>query len=164
MAYILSGAELATECIFCAFPAAGRERYREHLILVAQPQAFVIMNRFPYNNGHVMVVPRQHVGDPADLAPEAYDATLRLVRDSTTALRGVLAPQGFNLGQNLGRVAGAGIENHVHWHIVPRWNGDTNFMPVLGEAKVISEHLVATYERLLPAFAALGEGPAPGGA
>jgi ATP adenylyltransferase len=107
-----------------------------------------------------MVVPRRHVGDPAELEPEEYDATLRLVRDATTALRQVLAPQGFNLGQNLGRVAGAGIENHVHWHIVPRWNGDTNFMPVIGEAKVISEHLAATYERLLPAFAALGEGPA----
>jgi ATP adenylyltransferase len=160
MAYILSGAELATECIFCDFPAAGPARFREHLILAAQPHAFVIMNRFPYNNGHLMVVPRQHVGDPAELAPEVYDETLRLVRDATTALRGVLHPHGFNLGQNLGRVAGAGIENHVHWHIVPRWNGDTNFMPVLGEAKVISEHLTATYERLLPAFAPLGEGPA----
>ena len=160
MAYILSGAELANECIFCELPALGPAHYREHLILAAQPHAFVMMNRYPYNNGHVMVVPRSHLGDPADLSPEEFDATLRLVRDATTAIRSVLCPHGFNVGQNLGRVAGAGIENHCHWHIVPRWNGDTNFMPVVAEAKVISEHLEATYARLLPAFAPLGEGPA----
>jgi ATP adenylyltransferase len=160
MEYILSGLELATECIFCAFPARGAACYREHLILVAQPHAFVIMNRFPYNNGHLMVVPRAHVGSPVDLAPEAYDATLRLVRDATSAVSSVLAPHGFNIGQNIGRVAGAGIESHCHWHVVPRWSGDTNFMPVLSAAKIISEHLEATYARLLPAFLPLGEGPA----
>jgi len=160
MTYILSGDELSTECIFCKFPAEGPSRFREHLILVAQPHAFVIMNRFPYNNGHVMVVPRAHVGDPAELTDEAYVATMRLVRDATQAIRRVYKPQGFNIGQNLGRVAGAGIEHHCHWHIVPRWNGDSNFMPVIGETKVISEHLQASYERLLPEFAALGEGPA----
>lgn len=160
MAYILSGEELSTECIFCRFPAEGRERYREHLILCVQPHAFVIMNRYPYNNGHLLIVPHPHAADPADLPPETYDATARLVRDATSALRRAFDPQGFNIGQNLGRVAGAGIDQHCHWHIVPRWNGDTSFMPILSETKVVSEHLEATYERLLPEFAALGEGPA----
>jgi ATP adenylyltransferase len=155
MAYILSGEETAEECIFCAFPARGPERFREHLILWADATAFVIMNKFPYNNGHVMVIPRRHVADP-ELLPEAeYQATCEVVRRATKALRVAVAPQGFNIGMNLGRVAGAGIESHCHWHIVPRWNGDTNFMPVLGETKVISDHLEATYERLLPHFAAL---------
>jgi ATP adenylyltransferase len=160
MSYILSGDELSSECIFCKFPAEGPAHFRQHLILVAQPHAFVMMNRFPYNNGHLLVIPRTHVGDPAQLPPEEYDATLRLLRDATSAVRRACNPHGFNLGQNLGRVAGAGIEHHCHWHIVPRWNGDSSFMPVLSETKVISEHLEATYERLLPELAGLGESPA----
>lgn len=159
MAYILSGDEPAEECIFCAFPARGRERYRDHLILCSTDTSFVIMNRFPYNNGHVMVVPRRHVGDPEHLPDEEYRAVTEMVRRATGAVRAALGPQGFNVGMNLGRAAGAGIEHHCHWHIVPRWNGDTNFMPVVGEVKVMGDHLVASYERLLPHFAGLGDGP-----
>ena len=160
MTYILSGDELSSECIFCKFPAEGAARFHHNLILTAQPHAFVMMNRYPYANGHLLVIPRTHVADPAQLPPEEYDAAMRLLRDATSAMRRACSPHGFNLGQNLGRVAGAGIDQHCHWHIVPRWNGDSNFMPVLAETKVISEHLEATYQRLLPEFAPLGEGPA----
>jgi ATP adenylyltransferase len=159
MAYILSGEERSEECIFCAFPAAGPARFREHLILCAAEHAFVMLNKFPYGNGHLMVVPRRHVDDPGALEPVEHAATCELLRRSTQALRAALSPHGLNLGMNLGRVAGAGIERHCHWHIVPRWNGDTNFMPVIGDVRVMSEHLAASYERLLPHFAALGEGP-----
>jgi ATP adenylyltransferase len=99
-----------------------------------------------------MVVPRAHVSDPAQLGAVEYAATMELLRRATSALRAALAPDGFNLGMNLGRAAGAGIDQHCHWHIVPRWNGDTNFMPVLGDVKVMPEHVEATYARLLPRF------------
>jgi len=152
MAYILSGDELSTECIFCKFPAEGAARFHHNLILVGQPHAFVMMNRYPYNNAHLLVVPRTHVGDPAALPPEEYDATLRLLRDTTSALRRACKPHGFNIGQNLGRVAGAGIEHHCHWHIVPRWDGDTNFMPTVGATRVLPESLERTWERLCAAL------------
>ena len=158
MTYILSEGK-APECIFCAFPARGRAHFREHMILVSQPHAFVMMNKYPYGNGHVMVVPRRHVALPEQLEAAEWAATGELLRDTVGALGRALPSENFNVGMNLGRVAGAGIDQHVHWHVVPRWNGDTNFMPVLADTRVISEHLEATYEKLLPAFAALGEGP-----
>src|SRR5262245_29030875 len=159
MEYILSGDEMAPECIFCAFPAHGRARYREHLILVLQPHAFAILNKFPYNNGHIMVVPRRHVARPEALEADEWAATCELLRQGTRAVGEALGTESFNVGMNLGRPAGAGIEQHCHFHIVPRWNGDSNFMPLLAETKVISEHLASTYERLLPGFLPLGEGP-----
>jgi ATP adenylyltransferase len=156
MAYLLaSDGEAASECIFCAFPAHGRARHREHLILAAAGSFFVILNRFPYNNGHLMVVPSRHVGDPEGLPADEYQACAQGVRAATRILRETLLPHGFNVGMNLGRAAGAGIDAHCHWHVVPRWNGDTNFMPVLGEVKVMGEHLEASYDRLRPGFAAL---------
>jgi ATP adenylyltransferase len=155
MAYILSGDEVSEECIFCAFPSQPPATRREHLVLCVGEHAFAMMNKYPYNNGHVMVVPRAHVDDPAQLTAEAHAATSELLRRATSAIREALHAQGFNLGMNLGRVAGAGIDKHCHWHIVPRWNGDTNFMPVVGDVKVLSEHVLGTYERLLPHFAAL---------
>ena len=158
MAYILSGDEQAEVCIFCQFPS-DKARFVEHQILCANDRAFAIMNKFPYNNGHVMVVPRAHADDPAKLSAEDFAATAELLRAATTAIRTALVPHGFNIGMNLGRVAGAGIDKHCHYHIVPRWNGDTNFMPVVGDVKVLSEHVAGTYERLLPHFATLcGEG------
>jgi ATP adenylyltransferase len=155
MAYILAGEEQSAECIFCAFPARGPERYREHLILAATPMWFVIMNRYPYNNGHIMVVPRRHVSDPLDLPADEHAALSETLRKAGGILRRALGAHGLNVGMNLGRVAGAGIEHHCHWHIVPRWNGDTNFMPVIGEVKVMSDHLDSGYDRLQPAFAEL---------
>jgi ATP adenylyltransferase len=118
-----------------------------------------MMNKFPYNNGHLLVIPRAHVSDPAALDEKSWAATSELLRASCTALQKAVSAQGLNVGMNLGRVAGAGIDQHLHWHIVPRWNGDTNFMPVLGEVKVMSEHLEGTWARLVPHFAHLGEGP-----
>src|SRR5438552_18722096 len=155
MAYILSGEEVADACIFCQFPSEGPARFREHHILCATDRAFAIMNKFPYNNGHVMVVPRAHVDNPAKLTAEDYLATTELLRQATQAVGTALQPQGFNLGMNLGRVAGAGIDQHCHYHIVPRWDGDTNFMPVVGEVKVMGEHMLATWDRLKPHFAPL---------
>jgi ATP adenylyltransferase len=159
MTYILSG-EKAPECIFCAFPARGRAHFREHLILCAQPRAFVIMNKYPYGNGHLMVVPRRHVAAPAQMEAGEWAEVGELVRQTVGVLGGALACESFNVGMNLGRAAGAGIDQHLHWHVVPRWHGDTNFMPLLSETRVISEHLEATYDKLVPAFAQLGEGPA----
>lgn len=112
----------------------------------------VILNRYPYNTGHVMVAPRMHVGSPGqleDIAARALDALLRV------AIRGVqqtYAPHGLNVGMNVGRSAGAGVPDHCHWHIVPRWEGDTNFMPVLGQTKVLSESLEDSFTRLKPCF------------
>ena len=160
MAYILSGDELKETCIFCAFPAAGPAHFREHQILCATDQAFVMMNKYPYNNGHIMVIPRAHVAEPSGLDAAAWSALSELLRASVACVKEALKAQGLNVGMNLGRVAGAGIDQHLHWHIVPRWNGDTNFMPVVGDVKVLSEHLDGTYERLLPFFAKLGVGPA----
>ena len=155
MAYILAGEEVSDICIFCKFPSEGAANFRERLILAANDRAFAMMNKYPYNNGHVMVIPRVHVADPAELDDEDYRATTDLLRKATIAVRAALGAQGFNLGMNLGRVAGAGIDKHCHYHVVPRWNGDTNFMPVVGDAKVLSEAVADTYERLLPAFAAI---------
>lgn len=154
-----SGPDTAPGCIFCFFPSAGPSHYREHLILCATPQAFAIMNRFPYANGHVMVIPRRHGPDPSALPDDEYVATNELLRGSMRAVRDVMGAHGLNVGMNLGKVAGAGIAEHCHWHIVPRWSGDVNFMPVLADVRVMGEHIRATYERLLPAFALLGEGP-----
>jgi ATP adenylyltransferase len=157
MAYIESGAETSSECIFCSYPARGPEHHREHLILAAGPVAFAMLNRFPYNNGHVMVIPRRHVADPEHLPTDEYVVVTEWVRRATAVLRAAVGAHGFNVGMNLGRVAGAGIDQHCHWHIVPRWNCDTNFMPVVGEVKVMSEHLDASWARLAPLFAPLVE-------
>lgn len=158
MAYITaaSGEQGVQECIFCRFPADGPERFDEHQILCCSERAFVIMNRYPYAGGHVMVVPRAHGADLMALSPEDYQATCELLRRSVAIVTRELKAHGCNVGMNLGRVAGAGIDQHLHFHIVPRWNGDTNFMPVIGDVKVLSEHLDATYRKLRPAFAELG--------
>src|SRR5215831_15306972 len=131
-------------CIFCAGLARGPEHHREDLILCVAAEAFVIMNRYPYTSGHVMVAPRAHAPTPAELPPAAHDGLYRLVTASTTALQAALGPDGLNMGMNLGRVAGAGVPDHCHVHLVPRWSGDTSFMPVIAETRVISQHLEAT--------------------
>jgi ATP adenylyltransferase len=139
-------------CIFCDLPKSTDDR--ANLILGRSQRTFAILNRFPYNNGHLMVVPYSHVGEPSGLSPEENGELAEMVRVALRLVGKGYGPQGYNVGMNLGRVAGAGIADHLHWHVVPRWGGDTNFMPVLGDTKVMPEHLRASWDRLRPLFAA----------
>jgi ATP adenylyltransferase len=137
-------------CVFCVLPGEGRDR--DHRIVYQGRRVFVILNTFPYNSGHLMVVPYRHV---ADLGALQDDEALELVHLTTAAMEaitGTYGAEGFNVGLNLGRAAGAGIVDHVHLHVVPRWVGDTNFMPVLGEVKVLPEDLAVTHDRLAKAL------------
>jgi len=111
--------------------------------------SFIIMNRYPYANGHLMVAPNRHVGSLDELGEGEIADVMGLVKKSLYTLRRALKPDGFNVGLNIGKVAGAGVEDHIHFHIVPRWNGDTNFMPVVSGTKVMPEYLEKTYERLI---------------
>jgi len=141
-------------CLFCRVWQAPVGDDRRNLVLSRSGDALAMMNKFPYNNGHLMVAPRAHVGSLTDLDDDQTAAVMKLVRRSLQVLEGVMQPQGFNVGVNIGRVAGAGFPDHVHVHIVPRWNGDTNFLPVVAEVKVVNEHLDRTWEKLSEAFAA----------
>jgi len=137
-------------CIFCRFVSENDDR--TNLVLGRTEYSFAVLNRFPYNNGHLMVVPRRHVGQFTQLTePELLDLS-RLLQTAEGIVEGVYRPEGANLGMNLGADAGAGILSHLHWHLVPRWRGDTNFMPVVGGAKVMVEHLDQTWEALRPHF------------
>ena len=129
------------DCFICqgvADPADSRRR-----IIEVGDHTIALLNRYPYNNGHLLIAPKEHYGELEDLAAEVEVEILRVVRRMVAALRETLQPQGFNIGLNLGRAAGAGLPGHLHWHIVPRWNGDTNFMPALGSAKIIPQSLDA---------------------
>lgn len=137
-------------CIFCL---AIDGRGADDLVLGVGPHCTVMMNKFPYNNGHLLVAPKKHVSNMDDLSVEEMASLLGAVRHAVGALKQAMNPEGFNVGLNLGRVAGAGIEEHLHFHVVPRWNGDNNFMTVLGEVRVIPEHIRATYDKLKPLFA-----------
>jgi ATP adenylyltransferase len=139
-------------CIFCLLPADTGAPGEETLILARYDHCFVIMNRYPYNNGHLMVVPFRHTADVLELEPAERAELLRVAGECTKKLAEALDAQGFNIGFNLGRAAGAGITDHIHLHVVPRWSGDTNFMPVLGDTKVLSESLEDTYRRLVSYF------------
>jgi len=146
--YILG--EKEKECIFCA--GDDRSRDRERLILYVGKHCIVLMNKFPYNNGHLLVAPKRHIPDLDLMNQEEAKEVFDMLKYSVSVLKKILKPDGFNVGLNLGKVAGAGIEEHLHFHIVPRWNGDTNFITVLGEVRVIPEHIRQTYEKLLPYF------------
>lgn len=133
-------------CFFCAAAASGDEA--RHLVVARDEHAVTMLNKFPYGHGHLLVAPRTHVALPEDLADPAYDGLMHAVRQAARALRAAFSPEGMNVGMNLGRAAGAGVADHCHWHLLPRWNGDTNFMPVIGDVKVMSEHLDATLARV----------------
>jgi ATP adenylyltransferase len=150
MEYVLGNK--GAPCIFCAFPERGVEHFREDLVLVVQPHAFVCLNKYPFTAGHVLVVPRRHVASLAELSDEETDAQARLVRDVTACLDAAVKPAGMNVGYNLGSAGGAGIADHLHAHVVPRWVGDSNFMPVVGDVRVMPEYLDDTWKRLRPAF------------
>ena len=130
---------------------SGQKRDEENLILLAGEYTFVVMNRFPYNNGHLMVVPRRHCADVESLETQEIEELFHLLKLSIRVLATSLAPDGYNIGINLGKAAGAGME-HLHLHVVPRWSGDSNFMPVLSDTKVIPEFVETTYQQLHLAF------------
>jgi len=139
-------AENSGECIFKIGddPALDREK----LVLHRGKTAFVMMNKYPYNNGHLLIAPYRHTGEFCELTEEEYLEMQKLIALCLRAEQTCIKPHGFNIGLNLGRVAGAGVDDHLHYHIVPRWDGDTNFMPLFGEVKVISEALERTYDKI----------------
>jgi ATP adenylyltransferase len=137
-------------CIFC--PGNDRTQDEKKLILYRSDWSIVLMNRFPYSNGHLLIAPLRHTSSFDSLSPDEKLDLLNMVERSASVLKDVMDPAGFNIGMNLGKVAGAGVEDHMHFHIVPRWSGDTNYMTVLGEVRIIPEHIQATYEKLLPFF------------
>ena len=139
-------------CVFCFDPAEDERR----LVLWRSSEAFVLLNFFPYSNGHLLVLPVRHVADPTELTLQEWSEIHKGLTRGIKALRQAFEPQGFNLGMNLGSFAGAGVANHLHVHVVPRWNGDTNFMTVLGGTRVLCQDLVRTYEVLKAQFDAVG--------
>ena len=137
-------------CIFCSKPAMNLDD--ECYIVYRGDTCFIILNIYPYNNGHLMVVPYQHTSEMSDLSEAERLEMMNLTEIAMTAIKNVMRPDGFNVGANFGRTAGAGIEDHLHMHIVPRWNGDTNYMPVIGCTKVVSESLEDTYAKVKTAI------------
>ena len=148
MEYIKS--EKSEDCIFCSLPGEGDDT--KNYILYRGQSAFIIMNIFPYNSAHLMISPFRHISCLTKQNDNESTELSRLTHKCIEILRAVINPDGFNIGYNIGKAAGAGYDEHVHCHIVPRWTGDTNFMPVLGETKVHPEHLKTTYKKLLPHF------------
>ena len=149
MAYIKQARKPA-RCIFCS--KARERRDAANLLLHRGRHGFVMMNLFPYNSGHLMVAPYAHVNSPESLSADAALDLIRLTNLSLRALRAAIRPEGFNVGMNLGRVSGAGLDAHVHLHIVPRWNGDTNFMTAIADVRVLPESLRAGYDKLRAAW------------
>jgi ATP adenylyltransferase len=139
------------ECIFCS--AYQQNRDDDNFIVTRGTHCYCIMNLYPYNSGHIMVVPYRHIAAFLELTDDESLETMQLLKEMMKALQQVSRPDGFNIGSNLGRTAGAGIDQHIHFHIVPRWNGDTNFMPVLADTKLISEDMKETLEKLRAAGA-----------
>ncbi|MFA6665140.1 MAG: HIT domain-containing protein [Armatimonadota bacterium] len=142
-------------CIFCVLPAENEDE--KNLILYRGKNAFVMLNTFPYNPGHMMIIPFKHTADMQCLSDEELLEINHLIRYCIKLLKESVAPHGFNLGVNLGKSAGAGVAEHIHWHIVPRWEGDSNFMPVLANTKVMPESLQATYKKFKEKLKELGE-------
>jgi ATP adenylyltransferase len=153
LAYVTAAAGEVPACIFCHASDPGRD----DLVLVRGRLSFVILNLYPYNNGHVMIVPNRHVATLHATTAEERDELMTLARHAEIALTEAYTPQGINVGINLGRPAGAGILDHLHVHVVPRWNGDTNFMSVIADTRVLPEDLMATKRRLQPIFERLAK-------
>jgi ATP adenylyltransferase len=146
----VSSATKTPGCVFCN--ALEHPDEEASLILFRAAHNFVMLNRYPYNNGHIMIAPYEHLSNPTEVRPQVLEEMMELFQRSLKALSAVYKPDGFNMGMNLGRVAGAGVEEHFHLHIVPRWNGDTNFMATLAETRVIPEDFQTTLAKLKPLF------------
>jgi len=153
LSYVTAAPAPPTDCIFCE----ARKSRDHELVLLHGRHSFVILNLYPYNNGHLMVVPNRHVSTLESLEEPERNELMSLTRLSEMALTEAYHPQGMNIGINLGKAAGAGIENHLHVHLVPRWWGDTNFMTAVGQTRVLPEDLRATATRLKPIFERLAE-------
>lgn len=152
--YIKRQDDVKKNCPFCELPQG--EPSEENLILFKNDELFVILNKFPYNPNHLLVVPIAHVSDPSQLSPSTWAALATAIQAAIAVLQAEIQPHGFNVGLNLGAGAGAGLPDHLHWHIVPRWNGDTNFMPILAETKAIPTHNLTVYRQLQKVFADFG--------
>ncbi|MFH0800708.1 MAG: HIT domain-containing protein [Pseudomonadota bacterium] len=143
-------------CVFCEAALPGDDRQR--LVLYRGKSCFILMNRFPYNNGHLLIIPYRHTGSLAELTGDEHAEMLRLCANSADVMAKAIEAEGFNCGFNIGKVAGAGITDHVHLHVVPRWLGDTNFMPIIGDTRSMPEYLERTYDRLKPGFEKMAGG------
>jgi ATP adenylyltransferase len=154
MTYIDQGSK-EEGCIFCDKLRDGDAR--TGLVLATTAHSIVMLNKYPYNNGHLLLAPKRHENQLPSLLAAEYGDLNEALRRSVDIIRRALQPGGVNLGMNLGKCAGAGVEDHLHWHVVPRWEGDTNFMPVLGETRVMPQHLLESYDRLSPYFRGFGE-------
>jgi ATP adenylyltransferase len=144
--------DIEAECIFCAKPGEGPERDAENLIVHRGERCFVILNKFPYTNGHLMVAPYEHLASLPGLDAETVAEIMALAQRAMGVLEETYSPHGYNVGFNQGRVAGAGVEHHIHMHVVPRWGGDTNFMPVLADTRVMPQTLEQSFEALSGSF------------
>ncbi|MCJ7553632.1 MAG: HIT domain-containing protein [Ignavibacteriaceae bacterium] len=141
----------SNECIFCQM--VGLDPHDDNNLIINQSEfTFTVLNLYPYNNGHLMIVPKRHLSEFSELNDKELLEVMKKLQHAQLALTKAMKPHGFNIGTNIGRVSGAGIEEHIHFHIVPRWNGDTNFMPVIGEVKVISQDLLDTKKKLIEAY------------
>jgi len=138
-------------CVFCNAVKSDIEN-DSSLVVFRRNEIFIVLNLYPYNNGHLMVVPNRHISDLSEITTEEFAEITSQITLATEALKKLYSPHGFNIGANVGKAAGAGIDTHLHFHIVPRWNGDTNFMPVVGEVKVISHELIETKKNLRKAI------------
>jgi ATP adenylyltransferase len=149
MTYIDEGSK-QPGCILC--DKSKQSDLREALVIAQTAHSVVMLNKYPYNNGHLLLAPKRHENNLSNLSAAEYSDLNEALRGSVDIVRRALNPGGINLGMNLGRCAGAGIEDHLHWHVVPRWEGDTNFMPVVAETRVMPQHLLDSYDRLKPHF------------
>ncbi len=151
MEYIL-GPKDKSRCVFCGYAEDVVDRFRENLVLFRSKSAYVVLNRYPFAPGHLMVVPRRHHASPAELTREQHDEVFRLVTECSVRLKAAVGAGGLNVGMNLGDAAGAGIAEHLHVHVVPRWAGDSNFMPVVAGIRVMPQALLDTFDHLAPSF------------
>jgi ATP adenylyltransferase len=148
----VSQANAPRGCVFCEISAAEHSRDRENLLLYRARSNFILLNRFPYTTGHSMVIPYAHVASLEEVEPATLVETMELARRMQSALRDCYHPEGYNLGINMGKCAGAGVADHLHLHLLPRWTGDSNFMTPIGETRVLPEDLLTTYDKLAPYF------------
>jgi len=142
--------KIKNSCPFCDLPK--EKPSKDNLVIERNEYYSIFLNRYPFNNGHIMIIPRKHCSDPSELSKKEWQECSSGIQHSTEVLRKLYEPQGFNIGMNIGRAGGAGIPGHLHWHLVPRWIGDSNFMPILAETKCLPGHLESMYEELSQAF------------